>query len=164
MVYFHLQSGKSSKVFMVSVIGMLCIISGLLFPKISLVGGRLIITWNVAASLTYLQVYCICFGASLVPGYCIFTAPLLHPCWICMASWLLWQVEQTPGDVWFGAECMSTLGTHYTNGLWAHNPNFLYKKSEKKQHTGCSDVNSSDPFRSQFCTCHDSWAVVACVK
>ena len=109
----------------------MCVISGLLFPKIGLVGGRLIITWNVAVFLTYLQVYCIRFGASLVPGYCIFTASLLHPGWICMASWLLWQVEQTPGNVWFGAECLSTPGTHYTNGLWAHNPNFLYKKEKK---------------------------------
>ena len=28
----------------------------------------------------------------------------------------------------------------------------------------CSDIDSSGPIRSQFCTCHDSSAVMACAK
>ena len=47
-------------------------------------------------------------------------------------------------------------GTNFTTGFWAHYWNLVKMKF--------SHFNSNDQIRSQFCTCHDSWAVVACAK
>ena len=41
--------------------------------------------------------------------------------------------------------------------LWAHNP-YLLKNS------CCSYLKNSEPIMSQFCTCHDSSAVMVCAK
>ena len=40
---------------------------------------------------------------------------------------------------------------------WAHNPNLATKKS-------ISRMKNNNKMRSQFCTCHDSWAVVTCAN
>ena len=38
-----------------------------------------------------------------------------------------------------------------------------YSKSRKKK-SYCPYLKNNDPIRSQFCTCHDSWAVVTCAN
>ena len=47
-------------------------------------------------------------------------------------------------------------GTRFTKSLWAHDWN-LGKKI-------CSNFDSDDPIRTQFCTCHDSSAFMTCAK
>ena len=47
--------------------------------------------------------------------------------------------------------------THLTRPLWANNSNLL-------KNSFWSDFYSDDAIRSQFCTCHDSSAVMSCVK
>ena len=46
---------------------------------------------------------------------------------------------------------------HFTKILWAHNWNLVTIDF-------CSNLDSYVAMRSQFCTCHDSSAVVACAK
>ena len=45
---------------------------------------------------------------------------------------------------------------HPTNRLWVRNKNF--------QKHFCYNSDIKDSIKSQFCTCHDSWAVMACEK
>ena len=47
-------------------------------------------------------------------------------------------------------------GTHFTNNVWAHHPKLIY--------TCSSYMLNNYLIRSQFCTCHDSSAVVARTK
>ena len=47
--------------------------------------------------------------------------------------------------------------THFSSSLWAQNPNL-------GTILGDSYVKINDQIRSQFCTCHDSLAVVTCAK
>ena len=55
------------------------------------------------------------------------------------------------------ANLIKESGTHSTNGLWAYTSNLENILHALKFHY-------NDPIRLQFCTCHDSWAVVACAK
>ena len=47
--------------------------------------------------------------------------------------------------------------THFTKDWWAHNPNHI-------KNNVCSSVKNIYQNRSQFCTCHDSLAVMTCAK
>ena len=49
-------------------------------------------------------------------------------------------------------------GTHFTNGLWAHTWNLV------KIHVALILIKRVIPTGHNFCTCHDSSAVVACAK
>ena len=46
---------------------------------------------------------------------------------------------------------------HFTKALWDFTSN-LFKK------ICCSDIKTNDPITTQFCTCHDSSAVMTCAK
>ena len=48
-------------------------------------------------------------------------------------------------------------GVHITSCSWAHNPNLMAMS------LGYSEI-SHDQIMSQLCTCHDSWAVMACAN
>ena len=52
---------------------------------------------------------------------------------------------------------MSGIGTHFTKPLGAHSWNLV-------KIPFCTHSYSNNSIRSQFCTCHDSWAVVACAN
>ena len=46
---------------------------------------------------------------------------------------------------------------YFTTGLWTFNKNLM-------KMIFYSNFSNKDPIMSQFCTCHDSWAVMACAK
>ena len=48
------------------------------------------------------------------------------------------------------------LRMRFTNSWWAHDWNLI--------DSFCFNCDFDDSIRSQFCTCHNSWAVVACAK
>ena len=48
-------------------------------------------------------------------------------------------------------------GIYLTKNSWPHNPNLI-------KNIGCCHVKNNHANMSQFCTCHDSMAVVACAK
>ena len=71
--------------------------------------------------------------------------------WLCnsMAWWGRKLYPKRVCDLW--------PDTHLTQPLWANNSNLL-------KNSFWSDFCSDDAIRSQFCTCHDSSAVMSCVK
>ena len=46
---------------------------------------------------------------------------------------------------------------HFTKSLWTHNLNLV-------KNTWCSCMKNNNGIRLQVCTCHDSWAVLACAN
>ena len=57
-------------------------------------------------------------------------------------------------DVCFDIYSAGGLGVHFTKGLWAHNWNFV--------NIYITLLEKNDQARLQFCTCHNSSAVVTC--
>ena len=69
-----------------------------------------------------------------------------------------WKICSCAIHILYLYTCIGELGTwtRFTKGLWAHNWNLESSLSY--------DFDSFNPISSQFCTCHDSLAVVACAK
>ena len=74
-----------------------------------------------------------------------------------LPSVLLWITEsEIPSpQMWWDDSHGLALFTHFANISWAYNPKVIRNKCYF-----CMENN--DPIRPQFCTCHNSRAVVAC--
>ena len=53
---------------------------------------------------------------------------------------------------------------HFIKGFWAHNPNLIKIHEKKNKWNKIHQIKDNDQARSQFCTCHESSAVVTCAK
>ena len=76
---------------------------------------------------------------------------------ICISDWPLTSASIIHNQSEWPPSEPITHSAHLTHDLWAHDWNLVSSHF-------VLNIDSDDPIRSQFCTCHDSSAVMTCAK
>ena len=80
--------------------------------------------------------------------------------WACGAGIRNYIIKTLWGVITY--PCLDSCFWH-TNHVYSHQ-GFMSSWLKSCENIFCDNFNSHAPIRSQFCTCHDSLAVVACAK